>query len=47
MKNITLKEAFNEKSVYALKDIASVCRVKGYSKMNKNELVDACAEAVH
>ena len=46
MKNITLKEAFNKKSVHALKDIASACRVKGYTKMNKNELVDACSEAV-
>ena len=46
MKNITLKEAFNKKSVHALKDIASACSVKGYTKMNKNELVDACSEAV-
>lgn len=46
MKNITLKEAFNKKSVHALKDIASAFRVKGYTKMKKAELVDACVETV-
>lgn len=46
MENITLKDAFNKKSLHALKDIASVCRVKGYTKMKKDELVDACVEAV-
>ena len=46
MKNITLKETFNKRSVHALKDIASACRIKGYTKMKKNELVDACIEIV-
>ena len=46
MNNITLKEAFNKKSLSALKDIASACKIKGYTKMKKNELIDACIEAV-
>ncbi len=46
MNNITLKEAFNKKSLSALKDIVSACKIKGYTKMNKNELVDACIKTV-
>ena len=46
MKSISLKETFNKKSIHSLKDIASACKIKGYTKMRKEELVDACAEAV-
>lgn len=46
MNNITLKEAFNKKSVSELKEITSACRVKGYTKMRKAELVDVCSELV-
>lgn len=46
MKNITLKEMFQKRNMHFLKDTASACKVKGYTKMNKDELVDACVEAV-
>lgn len=44
MKNITLKEVLNKNSVHVLKYIASAFKVKGYTKMKKGELIDACAE---
>ena len=46
MKNITLEELFNKRNVSALKNMASACRIKGYTKMKKAELVDACIETV-
>lgn len=46
MKSISLKETFNIKSIHSLKDIVSACKIKGYTKMRKEELVDACVEAV-
>ena len=46
MKNITLKESLQKRSMHFLKDIASAWKVKGYTKMKKDELVDACAETI-
>lgn len=46
MKNITLKEAYNKRNVQKLKDMASAYKVKGYTKMNKEQLIDACVKAV-
>lgn len=46
MKNITLKESLQKRNVRFLKDIASACKVKGYSKMKKDELVDACVKTL-
>ena len=46
MTKITLQETLNKKSVSALKDIASACRIKGYTKMKKDKMIEACADAL-
>lgn len=46
MRKITLRELLEKRTVAEIRDIASVWRVKNYSKMKKTELVEACTEAL-
>ena len=45
-KTMTLKESLRKRKVSDLKTLASLCMVKGISKLKKEELVEVCANAI-
>ena len=47
MRKVTLAEVLEKKTVEELKELASICEVKGYSKLRKAELINACADAIN